>query len=216
LADDKGVLQDLAPPDVAHDSTVPHPSPQDLQPIISCMGCHGPKDGFIPFQNDVAKLLGTLKDNKRGNVFDDFSGKGEREEVLDRLAGLYSGDLSEPIRLAQDSLARTCFSLTSFTVPEMYGELVRQRNSYVFGRLNAQAVLRENGFQVDEAEMTKRFMELCPPLPKFDGRSSPEDPSILALYAGLDLSRAQYQHVQPDIALRFATEQKRQRQEAKP
>lgn len=213
LADNRGVLQDAAPDDVAHDSTVPHPHPQTLQPIVSCWGCHGPKDGWIPFTNDVTRLLGKTGDDKKGNIFDDFGGKGYRDEVLDRLAGLYSGDLSEPVRLAQDSLSKTCFKLTRLGFPEVTGELVRQRNAFVFGRINAQTVLREQGYQVDEAEMTKRFMAICPPLPKFDGRSSVEDPSILAMYTGLTLSRAQYQHVQPDIAVRIATQVKKQRQE---
>jgi hypothetical protein len=211
LANAKGELQVSAPEGVAHDSSIPHPAPQILQPIVSCWGCHGPKDGYIPFKNDVQTLLGTRLDgDRKGNIFDDLSARGFRDEVLDRLAGLYSGDLSEPIRLAQDSLSKTCFALTGLGVPEVTGELVRQRNEYVHGRVNAQKMLRENGYQVDEEEMLKRLIEICPPLPKFDGRSSVEDPSFLALYVGLNLSRAQAQHIQPDFAIRIATQKKLQ------
>ena len=214
LGNNQDQLQDSAPEDVAHDSTVPHPSPQTLQPIISCMGCHGPFDGYVPFKNDVLTLYQKqLPGGLRGNIFDDLDGKHGVDDTLDRLHGLYSGDMQEPLRLLQDAHARATFKLTGRTVAEIDGELVRSRNSFVFGRWNAKRVLYDCGFYVDEDEMLERFAELVPPMPKYDGRSSPEDPSILGLRAGLDLSLAQWQHVKPDVLLRIRIGQKQEQKQ---
>lgn len=94
LTNSDGEFVDSAPDNVARDHTVPAPYTSRLQPAISCIRCHGPHDGYQPFGNDVAKIL-----SSRLDVFSDLQVDGialTREQAVDRLAGLYAGQLDVP------------------------------------------------------------------------------------------------------------------------
>lgn len=89
LTNGKGEFVDSAPDNVASDSTIPAPHTRRLQPAISCIRCHGPFDGWQPFTNDVQTILRSGLD-----VFTDLAdATSTREQIIDRLAGLYAGDL---------------------------------------------------------------------------------------------------------------------------
>ena len=92
LFDASGALQSSVPDNIARDHTIPAPHTGRLQPAIGCIRCHGSDDGWKPFGNDVARIL-----SSRLDVFGDVGVLGlTREEVVDRLAFQYAGQLDVP------------------------------------------------------------------------------------------------------------------------
>jgi|HubBroStandDraft_4_1064222.scaffolds.fasta_scaffold00029_97 hypothetical protein len=112
LFDGNGKLQREVPPDVANDSTVPSPHPQRLQPAIGCIRCHRSDDGWRTLTNDVMSLVKGYK-GRGVDILGDISGKGTQADVVNRLAGLYAGDLElAALPAARDNYARAILKVT--------------------------------------------------------------------------------------------------------
>lgn len=212
LSNGAGVLQATAPEDVAHDYTIPDPHPQVLQAVISCIACHGADGGRFPFwaakngpvPNDVQalyrqRLEGT---NYRGDVFGD-RGKSD-PDTLDRLAGLYTGDLTIPVIQARDALFRSCFLITGGQdVPTTFGTITARNHKYNYARIGAEQALTEIGKGRREGESwAAAFNRQVSPTADIGVGYRPEDGRILALRAGLTISRRQFEQVVADIGAR--------------
>lgn len=92
LFDDRGDFQDSVPDNIAHDDTIPAPHTKRLQPAISCIRCHGPFDGYKPFQNEVAQVL-----SSGIQVALELDGLHlTYPQVKAKLEGLYAGRLDVP------------------------------------------------------------------------------------------------------------------------
>ncbi len=93
--DGKGKILQAVASDIATDRTVPIPHSTDLQAIISCMACHGPEGGWRLARNEVKLMVGKRFDILNDANFNGFGKQysGDRTQLFDRLAGLYSGDL---------------------------------------------------------------------------------------------------------------------------
>jgi hypothetical protein len=113
LTDGAGKLVDVAPPNLASDHRIPEPATKQLQPMISCVRCHGPDGGIRNVRNDVATLLG---DGRRGDVdlFDDLSSKDGRTGTVNRIAGLFAaGDkFKSDLDFARNRYADAVFAAT--------------------------------------------------------------------------------------------------------
>jgi len=198
LFDGDGNIQDEAPPDVVKDHTIPAPHTARLQPAISCIRCHGPDEGLKPFQNDAQTMLKSMLD-----VFDDLSSKQSIPETLDRLAGLYSGNLDKPIRRAKDDYDEAVFRATrgmsviktSAVVSDIYGK-------YNYDLVTPQVACKELGFEIPSDKAVFYLNQLLPPLQRDEIGVSPEDPYLGALKAGIGINRYQWEQVFADAAFR--------------
>lgn len=193
-----GSLQDSAPDNIVKDHTIPAPHTARLQSAISCIRCHGPHDGLQPFENDVQKMLSGLLD-----VFGDTKSNGSIPETLDRLAGLYAGDLTKPINRSKDDYSDAVYKATSgMTVSAVSAAVSDIYADYNYKLVDATKACEELGFDVSESQSVKLMTKLVPPLQQDEIGISPEDPIIGALKAGLKVNRYQWEQVYGDAALR--------------
>lgn len=213
LFNDKGELQDEVPPDVANDSTIPHPHTQRLQPAIGCIRCHGSdgSDGWKPLRNDIKQLL-----DGRLDVFGDL-GAGKRNafspDTFDRLAGLYAGDFSKNLRRARDDVAEATLKATGpweggvgdqTDVAKLAAvRLGDEYRDYWYEEVTAAKALQDLGLDVPANKAKEMFGAVLPPdLRNQIGGFVPEDPRIAALRQGLNVSRADWAFAQSFAAER--------------
>lgn len=198
LFDGKGALQDEVPPNIAKDHTIPAPHTARLQCAISCIRCHGPEEGLKPFSNEVQTMLSGLLD-----VFGDVSSTDQIPDQLDRLAGLYAGDLNKPIRRARDDYSDAVFRTTNgMTVSQVSDRVSDIYGDYVYREIGAFEACYELGYLVPKEQAVYYLNQILPPLPTDIVGISPEDPIIGALKAGLKINRQQWEQVYPDAAFR--------------
>lgn len=220
----QGALVKSVPEGIAHDSTIPHPAPQTLEPIISCLACHGAADGYLPYSNDLLALsrerIPTDDPAKfdQVNVFDDDAlalAGFTLEESLEILRGLFGRDPDSAILLAQQQHGRACFELTGRKTAEVTGEIVRMRNYYVFGMVTTEQALAEIGVRFSDPEygpqddtetkavkrnerLKEVFHATVPPLARVNGKAA-EHPIINVLRGGrFSVTRAQWENVFAD------------------
>lgn len=204
LFDNKGNLQDSAPDDVVKDHTIPSPNPARLQPAISCIRCHGPFDGWQPFDNEVQKIFKGLI-----TVYDDLSSYRSIPDTLERLAGLYTGDLEKPIRRARDDYSDAVYIATNgMSVSQVSNEISQTYGAYNYKGVDALTACKELGYSVPEGKAVYYLNLLLPPLPVDSSGIRPEDPIIGALKAGLTINRFQWEAVYADAAFRSMQSQK--------
>jgi len=206
LTNAQGEFQDAAPDNVARDHTVPAPHTSRLQPAISCIRCHGPHDGLQPFGNDVKTIL-----KSRLDVFADLgaSEQNTREQVVDRLAGLYAGQLDAPdgpigrgrrdygttlYRIALDSVfgvddARIVAEL-SHAVSDIF-------SSYRYDVVSPERACLELGLEVGDGEGIAGLDRLLgdPSL------AIVVDPVVGSLRAGISINRTEFEQVFVDLSL---------------
>jgi hypothetical protein len=89
-----------APPNLVSDHMIPPPHTRRLRPAISCIRCHGARDGLQDANNDVRTLLDAGVD-----IVADLDGLDQHDTLL-RIAGLYSGDFTRRIELGRDDYER--------------------------------------------------------------------------------------------------------------
>lgn len=199
LFSNKGELQDSAPDNVVKDHTIPAPYPARLQPAIGCIRCHGPFDGWQPAPNDVRLML-----NGYLNVFDDLANKnGNIPDVLDRLAGLYAGDLTKALRRGRDDYSDAVYiaALTQ-SVPESAATLAGVFLDYYYTDVDAATAVRELGYDVPTDKAVYYLNVILPPLAKDIVGIAPEDPILGALKVNLKVQRYQWESVYADAAFR--------------
>lgn len=200
-----GVRQDEVPFDIAQDYTIPRPYHQRLQ-IRGCITCHAidGKDGWQGMVNEAKQLIA-----RRGNsrlALDIFDDRGVKHritaDVIDRLAGRYTGDFSKPLRRAQDDLAEATLKASGpweksedqTDVHKLFGQRLHDEyRSYWWTGINAHIALKELGLDVPKGKSLAVFGEILPPDPRgLVGNVYLEDPRIAAIAAGLEIERADW------------------------
>lgn len=200
LWDANGRLVDSAPDKLAVDHLVPAPHTKRLQSGISCLRCHGPDDGWQPFENEVGAMLSRDLD-----AFDDLSSLVSIPDTLRRLAGLYSGDLAEALRLGRNAYSQVVWKATGRTVPDASNAVSTVYASYVYDQVTAVSALRELGVIVtDEVSAPQRLTEVLGQLPPAEDGISPEDPILAALKLGIAVNRDRWELVYADAMTRAA------------
>ena len=202
LFDNKGNFQDAVPPDIAADHLVPAPHTKNLQPAISCIRCHGPFDGYHPLLNDVQTLLTSKLD-----VFTDLVDvNNSREAIIDRLAGLYSGqpDLPDaPLGRARRDYKAAVYKITQDSYPDEVSPVVAVSNhiSEIYAN-----------YRYDVVSPQKAALELgLHSLDEFViGEGEAVDPVVGSLKAGISVNRSDYEHVYADMALQVSLTRKKQ------
>lgn len=196
LFDAAGRRVDSAPPNLASDHKIPEPHTRVLEPAIGCVRCHGPHEGWQPFANDVQTLLGEIK------VFDDLSSPAGVPETLRRLAGLYTGDLREPLRLGRNTYNEVVLRATRRGVAEVSQTVSDLFGSYRYELVDPQTACRELGQVVELEAASERFGALVGVLPPGGDLVFPEDPYVGLLKAGLGITREQWETIFVDVANR--------------
>jgi len=212
LFNDAGALQDFVPEDVGGDHTIPAPHTNQLEPIISCIRCHAPNEGFQPFPNIVQQMTKTLVQGKyRYNIFDDSDSELDPVETLDRLRSLWSGDLNNPLRQARDMHNRAVFMTTKGQrSKDVMTAVATFYNQYNYELVTPQTACFDLGYIVDEANAVDLFNKIVPPLPANRLGVRPEDPYIHALRSWLPdspvgITREDWEEVLPDALQRVRT-----------
>ncbi len=200
-----GKLQDEVPPDIAADTTIPIPHGTVLEPARSCLVCHGKQGGLHVASNDVRKLRAG-----RINAFGDQKSKNGQLDDLDRLLGLYDGDLEFKLNpRARDDLANATLQATGVwkgskdqtdVVPLAAGKIADVFKKYNYDLVDATQLLRDLGLEVADAKEAPAILRKILPLPPVVGDEIlQEDARIGALLVGLSLGRTDY-----DLAYAFA------------
>lgn len=212
-ADANGKFVDQVPDDIAADTTIPPPHGTVLESAISCIRCHRTEGGWRIVKNSVRDLL----KSGRFDIFDDLNGK-TREDVLDRLAGLYSGDLEEPdgvLPRARNDYAKAILRVTGpwdaskskpaqLDIVAVSGQkLADLFGGYFYDAIDAQRALAEMGVRVESKEAAAKLRSMLAPAPVV-GAVALEDERIAALMEGESISRAEFDLVRSFIAARMA------------
>jgi hypothetical protein len=209
LANGKGELVDVAPPNVASDHRVPAPHTAQLFPPLSCVRCHGEHGGVQEVHNDVAALLsGGVGEI---DLFDDLSFKRHegREAIVDRVAGLYAAGDSFQEKLANNrtEYADAVFRATRGSgiresvgvVEKASANLSAQYAKYWYAKsereaaIDADVALLDWGYRVKAGEGKHVLRQVMPANRVdvlIDGRPVEfSDPAVEALKRGLSIRR---------------------------
>jgi len=198
LFDSNGELRNEVPSNIARDHMIPSPYTARLQAAIGCIRCHGSDEGLKPFKNEVQTMLSGLMD-----IFEDESSKDSIPNQLDRLAGLYAGDLDKPLRRGRDDYNDAVFLATGgMSVSQVSSKLSDIYGDYVYREIGAFEACYELGYLVSQDEADYCLNQILPPLQLNVNGIGPEDPIIGALKSGLKINRYQWEQVYPDVALR--------------
>lgn len=211
LFNGNGELQDVVPADVAIDHTVPIPNRAELQPAIGCIRCHAKESGWRILTNDVKKLT------KGVDILNDTSQKNkDPADLIDRLAGLYSGDLENKLlpRARDDYNSAILKATGPWKKSKDQTDLARLSGQkmgdiyadYWYAQVDAKKALLDLGHNVkDSKEAAVLLTKLLPPVPLVTGDGYiPEDPRIVALKVGLEINRSDYDLVYSFVADRIA------------
>lgn len=204
LWNNRGEFVDSVPDNIAADSTIPAPHTKRLQAAISCIRCHATVDGFQPFGNDVQTILRSNLD-----VFSDLVGKDEtREEIVDRLAGLYAGQLDVPdgpIGRARRDYSAAVYKIVGGAfgaenpnvVTAVHDQIGKIFAGYRYDLVTPAKACAELGLIVDEADGTRGLVELLGPVVP----GAAVDPIAGTLRAGVSVNRADWEQIYADIAM---------------
>jgi hypothetical protein len=215
-----GTLQDAAPSNVVKDHNIPVPHTADLQGLISCIGCHGPHDGWQPLQNDVKRMLARYK--KHGvNVFGDITELDRSiPDTLDRIAGWYEGDPRTILQRGRDDYAEAVLRATgpwpdspdqTDVVKKTSAQIQKIYYRHWYDAVTPKVALQELGITAKEEEAAGLLETLLMPDPEEVKAKGvvPEDPRISALMDGIAINRVEW-----DLTYSFAADRARHRMAA--
>lgn len=193
LFDGKGNRQDAAPDDVVSDNKIPKPHTTRLQGAISCIRCHGPKDGWQDVKND-------LLDFKRGLWSD-----ANRSNDPDRVFGLLAEQLDQPLQLARDHYLKAAVYLTSQYGLDMDAKGLAARLTATWDEFAYQLVDEAKCMKEVAALLRREFPKgakledwlIANPADAAGFRTV--DPFIEALMSGKQIKRREMETIMPDI-----------------
>jgi hypothetical protein len=188
LVNGDGAFQEVVPPDIASDRTIPSPYPPELQPGMGCISCHGAdgSDGFKPLRNDVLTLF------RAGGFLGDPVNQKDKDyfATLARFKELYAGNPTKVLNNARDDYSDAVGRATGYQKPDaikvVSSAVVKSYYDYVYKPIGAREALNELGLTVHDDE-AKNLEELRKMFKLTAGQI--EDPRILGLQAGLKISR---------------------------
>lgn len=207
--DGNGMSLEKVDSSIATDRTVPAPYSTDLQGAIGCIRCHKEEGGWRISRNDVRKLLGGRFDILAERSFD----IRYRADPFVRLAGLYAGDLElKLLPRARDDYASAILKATGpWTKSKSQTDIVKVASTkvtqvygqFAYTMVTAKDFLEDIGYKPkDTKESLVMIDRLLPPLERFRGEPTEEDPRIFALKSGLPINPNDYFLTYPFMARR--------------
>ena len=219
ITDGDGKLAKEVPPDITPDHTIPGTVDKRLEPILSCLCCHGPNDGFQPVRNDVIKLheafrLGADAYQKL-RVFDDEQSKLNVPETLEQLSGQFSGDAERTaFRQARNDHQKATWIATGGSgVAECTSAIRSVRDVYRYGAVTPKSALRDMGYIVEtEADAVQLFNQVVPFTPSNRFGIRTEDPVVASLRAynpadPIEIRHFEWEPIYPDVMIRARTKE---------
>jgi hypothetical protein len=209
LFDGNGDLALTAPDKLVSDRTVPSPHQTILHTPISCIRCHGPTDMWMDASNDV---LAMTSGPYRLNIMDDESDDESPEETLDRLAGLYAGEMTDFLRVNRNTHAKATYIVTGgMSIPEVSQKIGAIYNRYRYDLVTPQIACLEMGWVVDAEQAADHFNKILPLLPPNRHGVHPEDVTIGTLRNWtskntLAVNRDDWEQIYADAMLRVQTQ----------
>lgn len=213
LADAKGNITRVAPPDVAADHTKPAGATHELEMGMSCVMCHFPDGGYKLRRNDLELLVGSDTDFLGDDLsFTDRQGKKVTLSFQQAVA-VVASRFGEPIYEADGILGRTerdfaraIDALTEYEVKADGPGVVQQLgvklreiyHGYRFQAIDAQRACLELGVRVAKEQASAVLRQLVPP-PPAGGR---EDILIGLLRAGASIKRDDMDSIHVEMARR--------------
>jgi len=211
LFDGDGNLVDVAPQTLVSDRTVPAPHPADLQGPISCIRCHGPTEMWMDTKNDV---MAFTKGNLGVNIYDDESDENlTPEEALDRISGLYTGELAEPLRISRNTHAKATFLVTGgMDIPDVTKKIAEIYQEFRYDPVTPEVACRELGYVVSAEKAAVVFNSIVPKLPPNRHGIRTENVMVATLRAWssnapLYVNRDDWEQEYSDTMLRVLTEE---------
>jgi hypothetical protein len=199
LFNGKGELQDVVPDNIARDHTIPSPYTSRLQPAISCIRCHKTGKGFRTTRNDVQAILKAAPESGlKFDIVGDDRFKDSRD-VLDRLAGLYRGNMDRLNRGREDYSDAVFLATGGLSVEAVAGHIQEIQDYEQFSEVTAQRMCRYLGVGVSEDEAVPLLRKLLHPETAPGGR---EDARIGFLKAGLSITTQDADEILPDALIR--------------
>ncbi len=199
IFDGQGKRADSVPDNIAKDHTIPSPFTARLQPAISCIRCHAQGSGFRTTRNDISALL---KGKPEDGLKFDLLGDDRRHDVrdtLDRLAGLYRGNLDRLARGRDDYSDAVFLSTGGLSVAEVAGAVQAIDDGYRFSDVSPRVACEELGIRTDNDGAVSMLRKLLPAASAPGGR---EDARIGFLKIGVTITRADWEAVYIDAAIR--------------
>lgn len=202
LFDKDGKLVAVVPQNVATDDTVPDPHSENLIPMISCLRCHAPDDGWKPCPNDILAL------NQKGlDIYDDFNAIKDgltQREVVAELVALYGGEFTDILRLARDRIAKSVFLVTNgMKIGEVTNLLAGMYASeFPFEFVTPQQACAELGYIVEQedAESTLKTLFITEANEKTGVRFEGFTPGTLSV--GFEVNRVDFNRDYQEMAVR--------------
>lgn len=217
LFNGKGELQDTVPPDIAADHTIPAPFTRILEPAIGCIRCHGPDSGWKPVRNDLKAMSQiALK-----AFADARSGKDQRE-TEDEIKARYNletrglDSLDKALSRARFDYESAVSDATGGMTPKEASQAVADVfTAYRYTAVGPKMAMAEVGMQVaDDAAGATWLQGNIRAAPLDAGSGEIEDPRIAGLVRGAGLTRADFEAVYADFALRTTIGEQRAREQA--
>lgn len=211
LFDAEGKLQDVVPDNIAHDHTIPAPHTSRLQPGISCMRCHGPSDGWLPFRADARTLLaGLLK------AYDDEQADPDILKAYHELYAKYGDDPENALRIARNQHSLATFKATGMDFRKTVSSLSNMFSRYRYDIVSPSVACNDLGYQLEdgtEQDYAELLNQLIPPLPANRLGVSPEDSILAAIrvwkndrpLTQMPVNRFQWEQIFSDVMLRAIT-----------
>ena len=220
LADAKGNILRVAPPDVVADQTKPKGHTTELEMGMSCIMCHWgigqePKlasNGYNTRRNDLEFLLGSDIDFLGDNIAVIRSGKKlvlTREQAVEILSSRFGEPVDSPDgpwNRARRDLVRIVTEITGYpiqpdgkTAVQLVGEKIQEiYHGYRYNTIDAQRACLELGVRVEAAQARQTLALLVPPPPK----GQQEDILISMLRNGASIKRSDMDAVFSEMARR--------------
>lgn len=168
----QGELQDEVPANgdgaIAVDGTIPHPYVPRLNPAVSCIRCHGPHDGWQPVKNDVQEVLATGRIRVAGDLA--AGEKAVDDETLNKLRGMYGGNLLFPLNAARNSYADAVFRQSGkMSIPEASDAMAGVFTRIDYSQVSPEKACQELGLSVPQGIKPERVIAAAlPPKPLGD------------------------------------------------
>lgn len=182
LADAKGNIQRVAPPDIVADHKKPAGYTHELEMGMSCIMCHFPDGGYKLKSNDLEKMLGSDIDivGENGLTYTGKDGKAvqlTKVQAVAKLAGRYGEPIYDPdgiLGRAERDFTAVIDALTDYDIAAdepncvvRVGAKMREiYHGYRYTLIDAEKKCLSLGVKVPSGRGKETLRRLSPPLPK--------------------------------------------------
>jgi hypothetical protein len=214
LADNKGNITRVAPPDVVADHNKPDGATHELEMGLSCMSCHWPDGGYKQGRNDMEAIALNFQsgiDFGPQFIYDRNHEKIylTREETIARLVARFGKPIYDPegvLGRAERDYIKAVDILTDYpadangpnSIQRVGAKLQEMIFDYRYRPIDSQRLLLEHGVRVDRARANKFVLQLFP----VTAAGTYEDIMLGFIRSGIPISRNDADALHVELARR--------------